>query len=192
MAMTIGSVVNRASMPKLLRAHALGLALGAVTMALGLSLLGALVKPALRELAAPLTIVGSVVLLGWAAHAMGWRGLPFPQRSWQVPEQWRYRLPPTITLGAYGYLLGLGWLTYLVLPTYWLLVAGTLAMASLPVALLAWTGFAVGRFLPARRYARRFAGGSDNDIKPHNLRLTRTSAAALLCLAALALAAQVV
>ena len=191
MAGTIGSVVNRANMTRLLRAHAAGLVVGALTMALALSLLGSLAQPLLREIAVPLEIIAAAALLGWAVRATGRRGLPFPHRSWQVPEQWRYTLPPTVTVATYGYLLGLGWLTYMVLPTYWLLVAGTFAVASLPVALTAWLAFALARFLTAWRGARLVAGGSE-DVTPHSLRVTRAAAAALLSVAALTLLGQVV
>ncbi len=190
MAGTIGSVVNRANMPRLLRVHAVGLLLGATTMALALTLLGAVAQSTVRDLARPLAIVACVVLLGWALQALDRPGLPFPQRSWQVPEQWRYTLPPVVTAGAYGYLLGLGWLTYLVLPTFWLLVVGTFAAATLPVSALAWTAFALGRFLTTRRYAHRVASGSSS-VKPSNLHLTRISAAVLLTLTAITISAQV-
>ena len=190
MAGTLGSVVNRASMPKLLRAHGAGLALGALTMALALSLVGGVARPALREFPPVPTVAAGAVLLGWALRATGRRGLPYPHRSWQVPEQWRYTLPSIVTLGAYGYLLGLGWLTYMVLPTYWLLVAGTIAVGSLPVALTAWMAFALARFLTAWRGARLVVRGSE-DVTPHNLALTRAAAAALLTSSALALFAQV-
>jgi hypothetical protein len=189
MAGTIGSVVNRVRMPKLIQAHAVGLMLGALTTALVLSLLGALARPALREFAVPLKIAAIPVLLGWAFRTMDRRGLPFPHRSWQVPERWRYTLPPMVTLGSYGYLLGVGGLTYMVLPTYWLLVGGTIAV-SLPVALAAWTAFALGRLLTAWRGARLVAAGSE-DVTPHNLRLTRAAGAALLTSMAIALSVQI-
>jgi hypothetical protein len=188
MAGTIGSVVNRARMPTLLRTHAIGLALGAVTMALVLSLLGAVTQPALREFGTPLAIIAGVVLAGWALRIVVPWGLPFPQRSWQVPEHWRYSLPPTVTLGTYGYLLGLGGLTYMVVPTYWLLAAGTVAVTSLPVALCAWIGFALVRFLTTWRGARIVTTASDGseDVTPHGLLMTRTAAAGLLAATAIA------
>lgn len=191
MAGTIGSVVNRANMPKLVRSHAVGLWLGGLTMALALTLLGALVRPAVLQLFTPLKLLAVPVLLGWAARAMGRGGLPFPSRAWQVPEHWRYTLPPAMTLGAYGYILGLGWLTHIILPTYWILFAGTIAVASVPIALAAWTAFALGRFLTAWRGARLVASGND-DVTPHNLRYTRKAAAGLLAFTAIALSLQVV
>lgn len=189
MAWTIGSAVSRARISRLLFVHAVGLLLGAVTMALVLSLLGAVLRPLIDETAEPLAIVASVVLAGWAVRSVDRRGLPYPQRSWQVPEQWRYTVPPTMTLGIYGYMLGLGWLTYMVLPIYWVLFLGTLAVTSLPIALIAWSAFAAGRFLTTRRYARLVAKGSITS-KPSTFVLARAAAAALLVAAALAVVLQ--
>ncbi len=160
-------------------------------MALALTLVGELVRPAIRTIDIPLALIACCALVGWAVRAVAGRGLPFPYRAWQVPHYWRYTLPPVITLGAFGYLLGLGWLTYMVLPTFWLLVGGTIAVASLPAALGAWMAFALGRFLTVMRGAGLVANGID-EVEPHNFKLTRTAAAILLASAAVALTMQVV
>jgi hypothetical protein len=57
---------------------------------------------------------------------------------WQVPVVWKESLPPVFTATVYGLLLGVGFLTSVVVPLYWVLLAGSVAIPSLPIVLLAW------------------------------------------------------
>lgn len=179
MAGTIGSVVNRANMQTLLVLHATGLVLGAVTMALSLSLVGLLLPAFPASLTQLGAILGSIILAGWAGQALADRGLPYPRRTWQVPEQWRYTLPSSVTVTAYGYLLGLGWLTATILPTYWAFLIATVLVASLPLAVSGWVAYAITRGWVASRGAHKVAAGNDH-VVPSQLRAVRAMNAGLL------------
>ena len=114
---------------------------------------------------ATVTRYGLIVLgLGWTLSALGAPGLPFPRRRWQVPEQWRFTMPIEVTLFAYGALLGVGFLTDVVLPAFWMFVlvcallaspavivpAALLYAATRFVALVVWLGSSGGDSLESR------------------------------------------
>lgn len=94
------------------------------------------------------TRYGLIVLgLGWTLSALGRTGLPFPRRRWQVPEQWRFTMPIEVTLFAYGTLLGVGFLTDVVLPAFWMFVLVCALLASPAVIVPAALLYAATRFV---------------------------------------------
>lgn len=139
MALTIGPAGSRASKRALLTAHGIGLMLGASAMAMLLSLVAVLVAPALDAIREPMAIAAAIVVALWGLRTVtGTWGLPFPSSSWQVPVVWKEAFPPIFTAAAYGLLLGVGFLTSVVVPLYWVLLAGSVAVPSLSIVLLAW------------------------------------------------------
>lgn len=155
MATAISLAGGEAGRSRFFRLHALGLASGALTMALGLTLVGAVSN---RMLSVAGTQWTAAVLIGLGFVAVGWaltvstgRGLPYPRPSWQVPDHWRHTLPPEFTLTAYGYLLGLGVLTNAVLPSLWVLIILTVVMHNILLATAAWLIYAGARAWTTRR-----------------------------------------
>jgi hypothetical protein len=161
MVLTIVPAVGGHPLSTLLRSHAAGLALGALVAALTLALLGAGLQAVLPQSGAALLMAIGILAIAWLPRtAGGRRGLRWPRRTWQVPEQWRYTMPMPVTLFCFGVLLGLGVLTMPVLPVLWVLVALTVVAASAPVAVAAWLSYALARwFMTVRESKRVVASG---------------------------------
>jgi hypothetical protein len=175
MVWTIAPAVSGRERRRILGIHSAGLLAGAVTMMCVLLLIGG----ALRVTGVTGATGGSlvqfataVVLVGWALQAAGGPGLPFPRSRWQVPEDWRATLPLPATGLFYGFLLGLGPLTDVILPAYWLLVGATLASDNVLVAAVAWVVYAGVRALVTiggvREYSTSCAldGSPSTQIRP--------------------------
>ena len=167
---TIGVAVRDAPTRERLRAlalHGAGLALGALLVGLALALVAAGAAE-LSLVASPVVQLGLVVLaLGWALSAIGAPGLPFPRRRWQVPERWRFALPLDATLLFYGILLGVGFLTDVVFPAFWMFVLLSAIGGSAGTIVVAWLTYALVRLAmtviwlhdaPADSLASRFLG----------------------------------
>jgi hypothetical protein len=165
MVLTIGPAVGGAERKKLLASHSVGLLLGATVMAFSLALVAAVAQDPLQQGAPVLMPIAGVVAFGWALEvSTGW-GLGFPSSSWQVPVSWRDWLPPQITMLAYGFLLGLGFLTTVVFPIYWLLVAGSLFSHSLLLTLMAWWVYGGTRALSTwRGVSKRYSGTAGKPV----------------------------
>jgi hypothetical protein len=145
MAWTIGLAGREDDRRRGLIVHSIGTLLGSLTMAF-LLILAAPATRALIDSAGSAAATGAaVVLIAWVPRTLGRRGPAYPRSSWQVPEHWRQTLPMLFTLVLYGFLLGLGILTDVVLPAYWVLVGGSLAVVSLPAVVIAWTAYGITR-----------------------------------------------
>jgi hypothetical protein len=136
--------------------------------------------------ASPFVQLGLFLLaLGWALSAVGAPGLPFPRRRWQVPERWRFALPLDATLLFYGILLGVGFLTDVVFPAFWMFVL-LCAIAGGPATIVAaWLVYAVVRLAmtvvwlhdaPSDSLASRFLGWRPVAAATNALVLLTTSA----------------
>ncbi len=134
-------------------AHSTSLALGALTAAAGFTLVGALVRIGLP--AGPwLAWLGAALLGSWAMRTIGLPGMPYPRSHWQVPEHWRTGMPAPFTMSAYGYLLGFGFLTDVIVPAYWLLVLITAADGGIVAIGLGWLTYMVARIAVTVRATR--------------------------------------
>lgn len=164
MAGSIGPAVRR-ERRSLMVSHISGLIAGGALMALTLTLAGGLLDlaaarshPVMRSV---VFVVVIAVAFGWLSRlTFGW-GLPYPRRRWQVPEHWRQSLPPLFTMSSYGFLLGIGFLTDVVLPSYWIMVGATLAVANAALALGAWLLYAGVRALITVEQSRAFSAAAD-------------------------------
>jgi cytochrome c biogenesis protein CcdA len=135
---------------------ALGLfALGAVASAAALGAVLGLVGAAIGTGAA---LVAAVVLavLG-ALREAGVVRFRIPQSRRQVPERWRSELPLPVWSTGYGAGLGLGFLTYQPVATFWVACAAALALGRPVAGAVAFGLYGVGRaavlLLPVRRGA---------------------------------------
>ena len=145
---TIGLAVREAPTSyrrRILALHGLGLGLGALVVGLVLVLVNAALSQAGGGTAVRYALVALGV--GWAISALGAPGLPFPRRRWQVPEQWRFTMPLEAMLVSYGVLLGVGFLTDVVLPAFWMFVLVCGFLASPAVIVPAWLLYAGTRFV---------------------------------------------
>lgn len=98
------------------------------------------------------------------------------QSSWQVPQEWRYKVDIEILAAAYGFLLGTGVLTAVVLSAFWVFVAITL-MVSLPIAVAGWSLYAAVR--SAGFLAMSIRGSAERRLTRHYIRLLSVGAAIL-------------
>lgn len=114
---------------------------GAIATFAGLSALGGVVAvgPAVAAAVA-------VSLLAAAAEACGVRIVPQVRR--QVPESWRRRLPLPAAAGAYGVLLGLGFVTFVLTLAFWALAVVALVLGQVRLGLALGVGFGLGRAVP--------------------------------------------
>ncbi|MDQ2630410.1 MAG: hypothetical protein M3Y75_05475 [Actinomycetota bacterium] len=186
MALFIGSVGGGASSRQLTLVHTFGLLLGSVSIGLLLWLVGAAVRPVVEGFDLVALLVGAV-LAAWAVRVAVGRGLPFPSSRWQVPQQWRHTLPAGFTAGAYGFLLGVGFLTSVVLPVYWLFVGMSLLVSDLFLVLLAWCIYGGVRAVVTAREARVVSTAADIGsvpAHPRHFAPVRLATCALLVVAA--------
>lgn len=157
--------------------HTLGLMCGALLMCGGLVLLG----EGIRELASkPLefAVVAVPLALSGAQTVLGMR--PF-QSQWQVPENWRRLLDFDMLALAYGFLLGLGLFTAVVVSAFWVFVALTLLVAP-QLALVGWVVYAAVRGAGLWFLGRR-AMGNWRFLTPGGRRMLVTGATAMSVLA---------
>lgn len=56
--------------------------------------------------------------------------LPTPQRKHQVPEEWRYTLPPSLTALFFGLLLSLGYVTFIIVATFYIITVAAVLVGS--------------------------------------------------------------
>lgn len=191
MALTLGRLVEDGARSSTARVHYAFLLVGSLTTGLLLFLVGAVGRglgPVDAAVVDAASITAGLVLIGWAVRVATGRGLSYPKPRWQVPETWRYELPARFTMGAYGYMLGLGVTTNPVLPTIWVVCALTVLGSSLPVALLPWIAYALVRVVTTVRAtrsavcAREAAPGADPDEAMNSPRLLQATRVAVVVL----------
>lgn len=73
-------------------------------------------------------------------------GGPAVQSSWQVPEAWRRHIDLEILVAFYGFLLGIGVVTSVVVSAFWVFVALT-AFVGVTAGAIGWTIYSVVRGL---------------------------------------------
>jgi cytochrome c biogenesis protein CcdA len=103
-----------------------------------------------------LAVALALAVLG-ALREAGIVRFPIPQSRRQVPERWRSELPLPVWSAGYGAGLGLGFLTYQPVATFWVACAAALALGRPLGGALAFAAYGVGRaavlLLPVRRGA---------------------------------------
>jgi hypothetical protein len=99
--------------------------------------------------------VAALFALVGAAREGGFTRLPLPQSRRQVPEPWRFTLPLPAWAAGYGAGLGLGFLTYQPVATFWVACAAAVALGRPLAGAVCFAAYGVGRslllFLPLRR-----------------------------------------
>lgn len=128
--------------------HASGLITGSMLTALTLIALGTALPQSHLALLLP-----AALLLLVAAQILGHGP---PQSRWQVPEAWRRGMDVSMLAASYGFILGMGVFTAVVLSAFWVFVA--LSIAAAPTAgALGWLAYGVARaaaFVLAARQRR--------------------------------------
>lgn len=154
--------------------HLVGLLVGATLTAATLVVIGQATPSSARH------IVGEVCLgaasLATVSQLAGRRP---PQSHWQVPSVWRQTVDPTILPLAYGFLLGMGVWTAVVVSAFWAFLAATPLMSPW-VALVGWLIYAAAR-------GAGFLGGSSICALPGRRSLARPTVIVSSSIAALAL-----
>jgi hypothetical protein len=124
--------------------HGLGLVLGATFAGLVLVAIGSAVRGVGLSI-----FYQSLLFAALLVAVLQWFGLRLPQSSWQVPEYWRRHFDLDILPLAYGWILGMGVFTAVVVGAFWVFFVGT-GVAAPATALLGWMAYAVGRVIGFR------------------------------------------
>ena len=180
----LGSRDDRGSRAPVLRAAAcvaftVGALTGGIATFIGLSALGGAVA-----VGPAVAVAVAISLAAAAAEACGVRIVPQVRR--QVPESWRRRLPLPAAAGAYGVLLGLGFVTFVLTLAFWALAVVALVLGQVRLGLALGAGFGLGRAVPILLLAPLASQASGRDIldamsmRPRMLRGLRALAGAAL------------
>jgi hypothetical protein len=123
-----------------------GFAVGAIAAS---ALMGASLGALGAALGAQLALVAAGLALLAAAREAGLVSFPLPQVRRQVPERWRFELPLPVWSVGYGAGLGVGFLTFQPVATFWVACAAAVALANPLVAAACFASFGAGRALMA-------------------------------------------
>ncbi len=93
----------------------------------------------------PALIAAAALAFFGALREAGVLRLPLPQSRRQVPERWQYELPLPLWSPAYGAGLGLGFLTFQPVATFWVACAAALALGNPAVAAGCFALYGAGR-----------------------------------------------
>lgn len=129
-------------MSRTIAIHGFAIVLGATLMGLVVATVGSFVQGS--PLASVLSAALVACLMLVALQAIDLRTPP--QSRWQVPEPWRRLLDMEVLAGFYGFVLGFGVFTAVVLSAFWVFVTLTLAAAP-GVAVAAWASYGLARTL---------------------------------------------
>jgi hypothetical protein len=121
-----------------------GFAVGAVAAS---ALVGAALGAVGALLGTQLAFVVAALALLAAAREAGVVRLPLPQLRRQVPERWRSELPLPVWSVGYGIGLGLGFLTFQPVATFWVACAAAVALGKPLAAGLCFAAYGAGRAL---------------------------------------------
>jgi hypothetical protein len=86
--------------------------------------------------------------------------VPVPQSRRQVPQRWQYELPMPLWSAGYGAGLGVGFLTFQPVATFWVACAAALALGRPPLAAACFALYGAGRAFMAIWPRRREPSGS--------------------------------
>jgi hypothetical protein len=169
------------------RQSAVALAVYTLAVVAGALALAAVLDAAGHALRAPWAGVGAVALVAaiFAAEALP---VQLPQSRWRVPREWG-RLGPVGYAAAFGSALGLGVLTALPSPGFYVILYYGLTGASLVSIWIVAIAFAVGRALPMLAIAAATRRSGEYPAGPVELvarTLTAASPLEVLLLAAVA------
>jgi hypothetical protein len=95
----------------------------------------------------PLSLAAAVLALIAAAREAGILRVRIPQSRRQVPERWRAELPLPVWSAGYGAGLGVGFLTFQPVSTFWVACAGAIALGRPLAASLCFAAYGLGRAL---------------------------------------------
>ncbi len=93
----------------------------------------------------PVLIAAAALAFLAALREAGVLPVPVPQSRRQVPERWHYELPLPVWSAGYGAGLGLGFLTYQPVATFWVACAAALALGKPVPAACCFALYGAGR-----------------------------------------------
>ncbi|HYM63959.1 MAG TPA: hypothetical protein VES61_04705 [Gaiellaceae bacterium] len=159
-------------------------ALGAIVASAGV---GALLGVAGARVGAWALPVAALLALVGAAREGGFASVPLPQSRRQVPEPWRFTLPLPAWAAGYGAGLGLGFLTYQPVATFWVACAAAVALGRPVAGAVCFAAYGAGRslllLLPLKRGSE--ATAIVEALASRRRGVLRVNAVALLACAAL-------
>lgn len=126
----------------LLLAHAVGAWFGALLTALALQSIALALDGG--SVYVPFTLALMVPAIAAAVGQLA--GFGAAQTRWQVPQWWRYGLPPDMTAFFYGSLLGNGMSTAVMVSGFWIFVVSTLVVGTW-TAMVGWLMYATTRVI---------------------------------------------
>lgn len=98
-----------------------------------------------------LTISASVIFLVsllYSLHELKIISLPYIERKKQVPLSWRSKFHPYISSGLYGFLLGMGIVTFIPTTSFHVLILTTVFSGSMGYSISLFAIFGITRTLP--------------------------------------------
>jgi hypothetical protein len=107
----------------------------------------------------PALIVAATLAFLAALREAGVLSVPVPQSRRQVPERWQYELPLPLWSAGYGAGLGVGFLTFQPVATFWVACAAALALGRPLLAAACFALYGAGRAFMATWPRRREASG---------------------------------
>ena len=107
----------------------------------------------------PALIAAATLAFLAALREAGVLSVPVPQSRRQVPERWQYELPLPLWSAGYGAGLGIGFLTFQPVATFWVACAAALALGRPLLAAACFALYGVGRTLMATWPRRREPSG---------------------------------
>ncbi len=95
---------------------------------------------------------------------VGLASVGYPTTKRQVPSEWRYTRPPSVTAGLYGFELGLGFTTIIVSPMYHTFLLGSIAVLDGRLAIAAGAVYGLVRGTTVLRAISR-CGRFEGDLR---------------------------
>ena len=163
-----------------------GFAVGALAAS---ALVGAALGALGGLIGAELALAVACLALVAAARESGLIRLPLPQLRRQVPERWRSELPLPVWSVGYGAGLGVGFLTFQPVATFWVACAAAVALGRPAAAAFCFAAYGLGRALMAvvpRRGHVDATGAVEALARRRRLLLGANVVALLVCAALLA------
>ncbi len=127
--------------------YTLGSIGGGVLAGVLLGSLGIYLDPVIAAHRNLIPFLVGLTAIAYAMHEMRFVSLPYPQRQRQVPDHWRRKFHPYMTAGLFGLLLGIGFITFIPMATYYVLSLSVILHGSLVVGAFIFAVYGATRAL---------------------------------------------
>lgn len=105
-----------------------------------------------------LSVVVGLMALIYSLHELSLVSLPHPERQKQVPVWWKYRFHPYTMAGLFGFLLGIGFMTFIPTATFYIVMLIAVFSGSLIYSTSIFLLFGIARAMPLGLVGRTIRG----------------------------------